>query len=260
MKQNSVIERLKIRVHETLKKLDCDVFSRLKTVRTEIDKQSEKISMIDELMMKIKTAPTTEVTDATNSDTVRSLKQFLTEQYPNLNQYEDFPSSFANLIEPEFPFEFIERSDSGRSVGTNNAPVDKEQLVKYKDTYSTYDNRSSNFVTEFRANTSMDQISLMGGMFKNSSKYLVEPCVSLKGPFEGSMKIPDNCIPVHILLKAGNCRKFYYLAMVEERATAQHLFDKLMATVALIFDRSYFHDKNRSAWTSRRLQSLCLRI
>lgn len=151
-KKNAIVERAKGRAQELQKQLEYDVANRVKLIYTEMDKQTEKIAMLDQLTSRLKTLLSRSV--SSDFDCAMSEANRCTgDKAESIDAAEYFPSSFASILEPDFGLELIERRakvpDGGRNAGlqpgqaTDRDPQDaQDPLVRYKDTFSTCDNRT----------------------------------------------------------------------------------------------------------------------
>ncbi len=172
-KEAELTERIKARANEVLKSIEDDVGSRLQLISTELEKQTARTRRIDSMMAgldlnlnlnlnldtKLQTNPKGE--QQIRRDLQR-LEELLTEHHRQFkeesaatsnNPYavQDFPSSFVTLPEPDLGLELIDKrrkpseADHGRNAGLPPNPsqfTEKDPLVKFKDTYSTCDNRT----------------------------------------------------------------------------------------------------------------------
>jgi len=263
-------EKIRIKYAEIARGIDVEVFNRLKIVHGEMEKLLENIRKIDDIEGKIK--PNLLDSPEKAKNILGILKEFLNSQQNISNNEihysndENFPSSFSNISMPEFSYELIEKNVLNSSGRNNGLPInhitEKENLVKYKDTYSTLDNRinTNKTITEFKPTGSIDigtNRSLQGeiiikdifqtaksseSMRKNATQIknfrisdVEKTSIELKGPFEG--KVPDSTlskeIPIYIILDSKVDQKYFYLATIEEKVTWEQIFEIMMLTVFL---------------------------
>lgn len=154
-------EQIKNKIGEVQKGLENDVANKMKSINKDLDKRTHMVNKIEEIISQlsseIKKSPTNDRTMQRSiqilEEAIRENSRFLQEEAASNNcnmaaVAQDYPSSFASIIEPEIGIEIVEKrqaKNTGRNTGLPSNPsqmTEKDLLVRYKDTFSTCDNRT----------------------------------------------------------------------------------------------------------------------
>lgn len=196
-KQFALFEKIRAKTNEVQKNLECDILQRYKQIDKELSNQTNKAERLNSIIQGISTKlnslfnPSNSSSECTKE--LSALETLMNEYVKNfqeeivssgINPYtaQDIPSSFLNIIEPDLGIEVIENKklknglESGRNAGIYGNPSQMTE-VRYKDTFSTCDNRTIGNNLELTAENQLtNEQELLSGNFlsqntKNSFKW-----------------------------------------------------------------------------------------
>ncbi len=203
-KQTEMVEKIKNRVIEVQKELDHDISNRLKLVDAELEKRADRSARISalvaDLATKMKSSPATEQQVQQELKSLETLlfthSKYFKEELAASTTYltQELPSSFGALAEPILGLELLDASrkaatggaEGGRNAGLRAGPSQMTE-VRYKDTFSTCDNRTN---LELTTQAAANEQELLNGTVpgKNMGSAQRDECLAvLWGTEEGNV-------------------------------------------------------------------------